>query len=38
MEQKWIKTEQILETLRKEPDTEQQYCHYLGGILRSTHD
>ncbi len=37
MEQKWIKTEQMLETLRNEPDTEQQYCHHLGGILRSTH-
>ena len=37
MEKKWIKTEQMLENLRNEPDTEQQYCHYLGGILRSTH-
>ena len=27
----------MLEILRQEPDTEQQYCHYLGGILRSTH-
>lgn len=36
-EQKWITTEQMLENLRNEPDTEQQYCHHLGGILRSTH-
>ena len=37
MEKKWIKTEQMLEMLKGEPDVEQQYCHYLGGILRSTH-
>ena len=37
MEKKWIKTEQMLEVLKGEPDVEQQYCHYLGGILRSTH-
>ena len=29
-------TEQMLEVLKREPDVEQQYCHYLGGILRST--
>ena len=34
---KWITTEQMLEALRMEPDTEQQYCHHLGGILHSTH-
>jgi hypothetical protein len=37
MEKKWINTEQMLEVLKGEPDVEQQYCHYLGGILRSTH-
>ena len=37
MEKKWIKTERMLETLKMEPDTEQQYCHCLGGCLRSTH-
>ena len=37
MEKKWIKTEQMLEVLKSEPNVEQQYCHYLGGILRSTH-
>ena len=37
MKKKWIKTEQMLEVLKSEPDIEQQYCHYLGGILRSTH-
>ena len=37
MEKKWIKTEQMLEALKSEPNVEQQYCHYLGGILRSTH-
>ena len=37
MEKKWIKTEQMLEALKSEADVEQQYCHYLGGIQRSTH-
>ena len=37
MEKKWVKTEDMLEALRSEADTEQQYCHYLGGMLRSTH-
>ena len=37
MEKKWITTEQMLEVLKREPDVEHQYCHYLGGILRSTH-
>ena len=37
MEKKWIKTEKMLEVLKSEPNVEQQYCHYLGGILRSTH-
>ena len=36
-EKKWITTEQMLEALRNDPDNEQQYTHYLGGILRSTH-
>lgn len=36
-EKKWIKTEQMLEDLKNDPDNEQQYTHYLGGILRSTH-
>ena len=37
MEQKWVKTEEMLENLRKEPGVEQQYVRHLGGILRSTH-
>ena len=38
MEEKyWIKTEQMLEALKNDPDNEQEYTHYLGGILRSTH-
>lgn len=37
MEMKWIKTEEMLENLRKEPGVEQQYARHLGGILRSTH-
>jgi hypothetical protein len=36
-EKKWITTEQMLEALRNNPNNEQQYTHYLGGILRSTH-
>ena len=37
MEQKWIKTEEMLENLRNEPGEEQQYARYLGPMLRSTH-
>lgn len=37
MEQKWIKTEEMLENLRSEPGVEQQYERYLGPMLRSTH-
>ena len=37
MEQKWIKTEEMLENLHNEPGVEQQYARYLGPILRSTH-
>ena len=38
MEEKiWITTEQMLEALKNDPDNEQEYTHYLGGILRSTH-
>lgn len=37
MEQKWIKTEAMLENLRNEADLEQQYARHLGGFLRSTH-
>lgn len=36
-EKKWIKTEQMLENLKNDPNNEQEYTHYLGGILRSTH-
>ncbi|MBR5656560.1 MAG: hypothetical protein IKW98_07755 [Prevotella sp.] len=36
-ERKWIKTEQMLEDLKNDPDNEHEYTHYLGGILRSTH-
>ena len=34
---KWIKTGQMLEDLKNEPDNEQEYTLNLGGILRSTH-
>ena len=34
---KWITTEQMLEALKDDPDNEQEYTHYLGGILRTTH-
>ena len=34
---KWITTEQMLEALKNAPDNEQEYTHYLGGILRTTH-
>ncbi len=37
MESKWIKTEEMVEMLKQEPNTEQEYSHYIGGILRSTH-
>ena len=36
-ESKWIKTEQMLENLRNNPDVDYSYSHWLGGILRSTH-
>ena len=36
-DKKWISTEQMLEALRNEPDVDQQYCHYICSILRSTH-
>ena len=36
-EKKWITTEQMLEALKNDPDNEQEYTHYLGGFLRSTH-
>ena len=34
---KWIKTEQMLEALRNDPNNEHEYRHWLGGILFSTH-
>lgn len=37
MEQNWIKTEQVIENLKNNPDKEQEYTHYIGGILRSTY-
>jgi hypothetical protein len=36
-EKKWITTEQMLVDLRNDPNNEQEYTHYLGGILRTTH-
>lgn len=36
-EKKWITTEQMLQTLKNDPDNEHEYTHYLGGFLRSTH-
>ncbi len=36
-EKKWIKTEQMLEALKNDPDKEHEYTHYLGSCLRSTH-
>lgn len=29
---KWIKTEQMLEALKNDPNNEQEYTHYLGGF------
>ena len=38
MEQKnWIKTEQMLEALKNDPDNEHEYRHWIGGMLFSTH-
>lgn len=37
MEKKVIGTADVLQTLKNKPDNEQQYTHYLGGCLRSTH-
>ena len=34
---KIIGTVDVLENLKRDPDVEQQYTHYLVGILRSTH-
>ena len=34
---KIIGTVDVLENLKRDPDVEQQYTHYLGGILRSTY-
>ena len=34
---KWIKTEQMLEDLRRDADNEHQYAHWLGSLLLSTH-
>ena len=36
-EKKWIMTEQMLENLENDPDNEQEYTYYIGGMLRSTH-
>lgn len=36
-DKRWQTTEQILEALKNDPDNEQEYTHFLGGILRSTH-
>lgn len=33
----WITTEQLIENLMQDPNNEQEYHRYLGGILRSTH-
>ena len=36
-EKKWIKTEQMLDALKNDPNNEHEYRHWLGGILVSTH-
>ncbi len=33
----WIKTEQMLENLRRDSDNEHQYALWLGGMLQTTH-
>lgn len=33
----WIKTEQMLEALKNNPNNEHEYRHWIGGILFSTH-
>lgn len=37
MDKNWITTEQMVEALKKDPNNEHEYTHYLGGFLRSTH-
>ena len=37
MEKKWITTEQLLQSLKNDPDNEHEYRRWLGGILFSTH-
>lgn len=37
MEKKWITTEQMLADLKGDPNNEEEYTHYIGGLLRSTH-
>ncbi len=33
----WIRTNQMLKTLKASPNCEHQFVHWIGGILRSTH-
>ncbi len=37
MESKWIKTEEMLEMLRNNPNQEQEYRHLIGGFFVTTH-
>lgn len=32
-----LRTEQVLDNLKKAPDDEQEYTRFLGGILHTTH-
>ena len=34
---KWVKTEEVVEFLKNDPDNEHEFTHYLGGMLRSTY-
>lgn len=33
----WISTEEMLEALKNDPDNDQEYHHWIGGILFSTY-
>lgn len=34
---KWVKTTDVVEFLKSDPDNEHEFTHYLGGMLRSTY-
>ena len=34
---KWVKTEDVIEFLKSDPNCEHEFSRYLGGMLRSTY-